>query len=141
MVGVRGYYSLSFSLLVVLLLISAAVAPAREVELYDHPVLVLEASMHTAPIRSTDVSAAGPYIVSGSDDKTVRVWDARTGQLLRTIRLPQGPGPVGKVYTVAISPDGALVAVGGSTGETGQPKSIYLFQRDTGAGTRRPTRS
>ena len=93
--------------------------------------------MHTAAIRRADVSATGAYAVSGSDDKTVRIWAAQTGQLLRTIRLPQGPGHVGQVYAVAISPDGALVAAGGLPGQRARPKPIYLFHRDTGALVRR----
>jgi WD domain, G-beta repeat len=65
--------------------------------------------------RIKGVLETGAYAVTGSDDKTTRIWAAATGQLLRTIRLPQGPGHVGKVYAVAISPDGALVAAGGWT--------------------------
>jgi WD40 repeat protein len=120
-----------------LLLSSTVWAAAGEAGLYDQPVLTLDAGMHTAPIRRADVSATGTYAVSGSHDKTVRVWDAPPGRLLRTIRLPQGPGDVGKVYAVAISPDGALVAAGGFTAAADQPQSISLFDRDTGALVRR----
>jgi WD40 repeat protein len=120
-----------------LLVSSAAWAAAGEAGLYDQPVLTLDPGMHTATITRADVSAAGAYAVSGSDDKTVRLWAAPTGQLLRTIRLPQGPGPVGKVFAVAVSPDGALVAAGGYTGEVAQPQPIDLFDRDTGALVRR----
>ncbi len=130
---IRRSHSLSFALILTLQLSSAMVAIAGDAGLYDQPVLTLDAGMHTAPIRRADVSATGAYAVTGSHDKTVRVWDAQTGRLLRTIRLPQGPGDVGKVYAVAISPDGALVAAGGWTGAVGQPHPIYLFQRDTGA--------
>ena len=135
---VRRPHPLSLVLVLALLASGGALAAAEDTGLYDQPVLTLDPGMHTARINRLDVSATGAYAVSGSDDKTVRVWDAPTGRLLRTIRLPQGPGPVGKVYAVAISPDGALVAAGGYTAAPGQPQAIYLFDRDTGALARRP---
>jgi WD40 repeat protein len=134
---IRRSHSLILVLVLTLLVSSTASAAAGEAGLYDQPVLTLDAGMHTAMIRRADVSGTGASAVTGSDDKTVRLWDVPTGQLLRTIRLPQGPEPVGKVYAVAISLDGALVAAGGFTGAMGEPKSIYLFQRDTGAFIRR----
>jgi WD40 repeat protein len=133
----RRNHPLSLALLLVLQVSGAALAAAGEAGLYDQPVLTLDPGMHTAKINRVDVSATGVYAVSGSDDKTVRIWEAPTGRLLHTIRLPQGLGPVGQVFAVAISPDGALVAAGGYTGEPGQPKSIYLFRRDTGVLVRR----
>jgi WD40 repeat protein len=134
---IRRSYPLSLVLALALLASGAVVASVGEAGLYDQPVLTLDAGMHTATIKRVDVSATGAYAVTGSEDKTVRVWDARTGRLLRTIRLPQGPGHVGKVYAVAISPDGALVAAGGWTTAGDQPEHIYLFARDTGALVRR----
>ena len=75
------------------------------------------------------------WAVTGSDDKTVRVWSLADGALSRTIRLPAGPGNVGKAYAVAISPDGALIAVGGWTRWTDADpqEQIYLFDRASGA--------
>ena len=58
---------------------------------------------------------AGQTVVTGSHDKTVRLWSVADGKLKRTIRMPTGPGNVGKIYAVAISPDGATVAAGGWT--------------------------
>jgi len=84
--------------------------------LYDHPVLIINPGMHTAPIRSVGVDATGRLAVTGSDDKTVRVWSLSDGKLLRTIRMPAGPESVGRIYAVAMSPDGALVAAGGGPG-------------------------
>src|SRR5215831_1157931 len=106
---------------------------------YDHPVLIINPGMHTAPIRNVGVDAAGRIAVTGSDDRTVRVWSLSDGKLLRTIRMPAGPAHIGKIFAVAMSPDGALVAAGGwtglSTAALGYP--IYLFETDTGKMTAR----
>ena len=107
--------------------------------LYDRPVLVIDSGMHTAMIRRADTDSAGRWAVTASDDKTVRVWSLADGALLRTIRLPAGSGDIGKVYAVAISPDGALIAVGGWTRWTkaDQREQIYLFDRVSGSMIRR----
>ena len=54
-------------------------AAAGDAGLYDQPVLTLDPGMHTAMIKRADVSATGAYAVTGSDDKTVRVWDGPDG--------------------------------------------------------------
>jgi WD40 repeat protein len=99
--------------------------------LYDHPVLIIDPGMHTAPIKDVGVDAAGRIAVTGSDDKTLRVWSLRDGALLRTIRMPAGPGNIGKIYAVAVDPDGALVAAGGWT-RPAPEQSIYVFETQTG---------
>ena len=99
--------------------------------LYDQPVLRIDPGHHSASLRRADVDAAGRFLVTGAHDKTVRVWDAVTGKLLRTIHMPQGPGNIGKVFAVAISPDGRLLAAGGWTGVS--TDNIYIFDRENGA--------
>jgi WD40 repeat protein len=97
--------------------------------LYEQPVLVVDPGMHTAQIHSVAIDAAGSLAVTGSLDKTIRVWSLGDGKLLRTIRMPAGPGNIGKIFAVAMSPDGDLVAAGGwMTGDD----LIYLFQAKTG---------
>src|SRR5229473_4674270 len=112
------------------LFFSAFANPAALAQLYDHPVLIVDPGRHTAPIGDIGVDAAGQIAVSGSDDKTVRVWSLTDGKLLRTIRMPAGPGHIGKIYAVAMSPDGALVAACGWTRTT--TDSIYVFETLTG---------
>lgn len=67
---------------------------------------------HTETIYSLVFSPNGKQIVTGSFDKTVKVWDATTGKEIRTLTGPQGHKQM--VLNVAISPDGSLIASGSS---------------------------
>lgn len=60
------------------------------------------------------------------------MWDLRTGALLQVLRVPVGEGHEGKLYAVALSPDGELVALGGVTQQDGPDQAIYLFDRASG---------
>jgi len=106
---------------------------AEEAPAATQPFPTLDVGMHTAPIIRFAVDRAGRYGVSASDDKTARVWDLRDGRLLQTLRVPVGPDNEGRLYAVAVSPDGATVAVGGWTtlGIAGQV-SVLFFNRTNG---------
>jgi len=103
------------------------------------PVLRIETGMHSAAIWRIGVDARCQLLASSSNDKTVRLWSMPDGKLLRTQRLPIGPGDAGKVYAVAVSPDGRWVAGGGwdaaykAKGNNG----VYLFDSATGTSVRR----
>ena len=90
---------------------SAGAALAQD-GLYDRPVLTLDPGAHTPALNRLDVDAAGRLAVTGADDGTVRLWRVADDSLARTIRVPQGPGNVGKIFAVAVSPDGQTVAAG-----------------------------
>ena len=110
----------------------AASSPAAEA-FPAAPMLRLETGMHTAPILRIDVDRDQRFLVSGSEDKTVRIWEATTGRLLRTLRVPLGEGTLGKISGVAISPDGASVAAGGYTGYIKKGGyEIYIYGRESG---------
>jgi WD40 repeat protein len=118
------------------LLFAVCAHSAAMAQLSEQPMLVVDPGMHTAPIRAVAVDAAGRLAVTGSEDKTVRLWSLTDGKLLRTIRMPAGPGDIGKIYAVAMSPDGDLIAAGGWTSNA-REESIYLFETRTGKMTAR----
>ncbi|MCB9760638.1 MAG: caspase family protein [Alphaproteobacteria bacterium] len=95
--------------------------------------------MHTGVIQGIDADADGGYLVTASDDKTARVWLRETGELLRVLRPPIGSGHEGRLYAVAMSPDGDLVAVGGYTAlaSEGEGFGVWVFERSSGHLVRR----
>jgi len=101
------------------------------------PMLCIETGQHTAAIKRLDIDREGRFLVTGSDDKTARVWALPEGRLLQVLRPTAGPGDEGKVYAVAMSPDGATVAVGGWTSPAGTDDVVYLFDRESGRLLRR----
>ena len=62
---------------------------------------------HTSWIGRIAWSPDGSYLASPSDDKTIRIWDTRSGAIARTL-----DGHTGRVYSVAWSPDGQRLASG-----------------------------
>nr|VFJ61827.1 MAG: WD domain-containing protein, G-beta repeat-containing protein [Candidatus Kentron sp. DK] len=130
-----AYSRALFSLLTALavLLPALVVLPAWAAGPPTEPLLRLETGRHTAPIRSIATDRAGRWIVSASDDKTVRLWAADSGRLLRTVRPPIGEGDEGKLYAVAMDPQGDWIAAAGWTGdEWDNTYSIYLLERASG---------
>ena len=62
-------------------------------------------SGHTDWVYGCAISPSGDYVVSVSDDQTLKVWDARTGEERRTLR-----GHTHWVTSVAFAADGQVLA-------------------------------
>ena len=63
-------------------------------------------------------------LASGSRDNTVKLWDVSTRRNIATLGAPNSPtagGYIGRVYSVAFSPDGAILAAGATAGGDGVP--------------------
>ena len=67
---------------------------------------------HTDEVSAVSVTPDGRRAVSGSHDKTLKVWDLETGRELRTLE-----GHAGSVSAVSVTPDGRR-AVSGSHDKT-----------------------
>ncbi len=62
---------------------------------------------HSGKVYSVAISPDGQVLASGSQDRTVKLWNLRTGKLLRTLT-----GHALTIHSVAISPDGEFLASG-----------------------------
>ena len=90
---------------------SIRAAPALAAEPPREPMLMIDSGGHTALVRSLVFTKDGGRIVSAADDKTIRVWDWRSGKTERQIFVPAAEGEFGKVYALALSPDEKRLAV------------------------------
>ena len=118
-----------------LALMACGLAQAARAEAPDF-YLDLDTGGHRAFIKDIAFTRDGQYLVSASDDKTIRIWDWQAGATIRTLRGFVGPGNDGKIFAVAVSPDGKTIAAGGYFGAGLGDKPPYgdirLFDFATG---------
>nr|WP_317891623.1 WD40 repeat domain-containing protein [Tolypothrix sp. PCC 7601] len=78
-------------------------------------------SGHQDSVTSIAFSSDGQKLASGSEDKTIKLWDMTTGKLLQTFN-----GHSGLIKTIALSNDGEKLASGNDD------KTIKLWDVSTG---------
>lgn len=67
----------------------------------------LQVLEHQKAVRALCIHPQEHLLISGSNDKTIKIWDLHKGQLLKTLS-----GHAGSVIAIAISPNGELLASG-----------------------------
>ena len=98
------------------------------------PFIAINAEMHTAGVNNIATDREEKLLATVSNDKTLKLWERKTGKLLKTIRPPIGSGSEGYLNAVALSPDGKTVVAGGHTGSTWDGNySVYFYDVATGA--------
>ncbi|WP_232362560.1 caspase family protein [Desulfogranum mediterraneum] len=87
---------------------------------------------HRGRIQDLVVSSDNRYLISASDDKTIRVWDIKTKKEVAKILGQIGAGSEGKIFAIALSPDDRWLAVGGYINSGGGERiRIYDFASGT----------
>jgi WD40 repeat protein len=77
-----------------------------------YPPLQMILEGHSDYVKTVSITPDGSRAVSGSSDKTLRLWDLRSGKCIRTLE-----GHAGAVYSVNMTPD-CKRAVSGSADRT-----------------------
>jgi len=76
---------------------------------------------HLRPVCSLAFSPDGEWLVSGSNDSSIKLWSASRGKLIRTFL-----GQKGAITSLAFSPDGHLLASGSAD------KTVVILAPTTG---------
>lgn len=94
----------------------------------QEPFLRLEIGEHTDAVRRIAATADGSLVATNSDDKTVRLWHMPDGKPAGILRVPIASGAEGKLYALAMSQDGSVLAASGATGVAWDAAvSLYIF--------------
>lgn len=82
---------------------------------------------HTALVRCVKYTSDGKTLISSSEDGTVRFWDAKTGEELRSITVSAKP-----IYSIALSPDGKWLVTGGGKSQENTPGEVKVWDMASG---------
>ncbi|MEH0155451.1 caspase family protein [Limibacter armeniacum] len=95
-------------ILISLLLFTTSVALAQST-----PELVLEPYGHSEIVRDISFTADREKVVSVSEDKTIRIWDVKSGELQKTWWGYAEEGKDGRLNAMSFSAGDKILAVGG----------------------------
>ena len=96
---------------IVLLLLIFLIKERAIFSQYFNPIMLINSGNHAGLIRDIIATEDGKYLITASEDKTIRVWDVKKRIESRKILGIIGKGHIGEIYAMAISPDENFLAV------------------------------
>ena len=120
-----------FTLLIAILIIGCInPTPQTTQKKSEIATLKLNTNGHTSIINDVIITK-DKEIITASDDKSIRVWDSRTGEEKQKILGEIGKGKIGMIYAIALSSNEQFLAVGVNMGEKRGVIRIYNYQTGT----------
>jgi WD40 repeat protein len=116
-------------------LVTAATALAQDRRDRENPELIVESGGRIGSCDSLQFTKDGNYLLAVGDDKVVRIWPYRDGQLhkdgMQVLRWSVWREQRGAIFALALSPDdeNKYVAIGGLGPRTGD---VAVLERSTG---------
>jgi len=83
--------------------------------LSSEPMIVFERGIHQARVPAVKYTKDGSQIITASWDKTIRIWDAKTGNQQRVIRVPAWEGMEGQIFSMDLSADNKYIITAGAS--------------------------
>src|SRR5215471_6764616 len=115
--------------LILLAVLSDVCAASAE----PRPILGLDTGGHMALIRAVLFTPDGQRLISAGDDRVIRIWNTGNGKTVQTLRGEISEEGLGKIYALAISPDGRWLAAAGDLPKTQAGRQpIRLYDLSTG---------
>lgn len=109
--------------------------PAGRMAVAAPPDLRIDLRMHNARVLGGATDRSGRFLLTSSEDRTVRLWDLSQQSLSRTFFLPAAERLVPRA--VALSADAHTLAAVGQGATHPESAAVYLWERVTGQLQRR----
>lgn len=96
------------------------------------PRIVINPQGHSGKVHNLIFTPDGNKLISVSEDKSIRVWNVQSGELLNKFESQVGDGYEGMFYASALSPDGKLLAVAGYQVATEKENYVIVINLEKG---------